>query len=196
MLMKLTFQPDSTKQNGIFKYLIDRFGDKIKNYVEIYGTYKDDTTLFSLINDSYSVRYSSSENNFTDLYISFKNFAVKITHYAMKNLKNFCFSKEWKIYDYTNNVNTLLSTGKFSKCGTGIFCSGNRIQVYQTISNPPIKSLYYKQVGARSDGKKFIEFQSMEIYGTLIFDKAKTCNRNVNHCRMNLFYYYLTLLYS
>ena len=74
-------------------------------------------------------------------------------------------------------ANTLISNGKFSRCGSGSVCSGDQLQVFETTSSPLIKSLKFEQVGTRSDGANYIEFKSMEIYGTLIFD-----NERLNSC--------------
>ena len=168
--MKHTFLPNTTQQNGVFKYLINRFGSNVKNYIEIHGTNVQNCLLFDIVNDSNAYRYKSDPAVSNNFYLVFRKFSVKITHYAMRNLNNYCFSKEWKIYDSTNNANTLLSHGNFSQCGTGTSCAGNQIQIYETESNPLIRSLKFDQIGTRSDGADAIEFKSMEIYGTLIFD--------------------------
>ena len=169
--MGLIFDPDPAKQNGVFKYLFNRFGDKIKNYVEIYGTNHRSTTLFSIINESYPGRYISDENTPNNFYLVFRKFSVKISHYSIRSFNNYCFTKEWNIYDLTNNANKLVSNGKFTKCGNGKSCSGDQIQIFEVSSTPLIRSLKFDQVGLRSSNQQQIEFKSMEIYGTLMFDK-------------------------
>ena len=168
--MRFDFEPDETKQNGVFKYLYNRFGNNIKNYIEIYGTNSQDSSLFAIVNDSYNGRYYSAENASLNFLLVFRKFSVKITHYAMRCLDNYCFSKEWNIYDCTKNANVNISNGKFTQCGTSNRCSGEQIQIYETKSNSLIRSLKYEQVGPRTNNIYRIEFKSMEIYGTLIFD--------------------------
>ena len=99
--MRITFGSDSQKQNGVFKYLNDRYGTNMKNFVEIYGTNYADSSLFAIVNDSYNGRYRSATENSLYFSLLFRGFSVKITHYALRNWNNWCLSKEWNIYGYT-----------------------------------------------------------------------------------------------
>ena len=187
--MKKIFLPDKTKQNGVFKYLFDRFGENVKNYIEIHGNSYKDCSVFDIIDDSHSGRYSSDTGAPTNFYIVFRKFGVIITHYAMSHYNGFCFSREWNIYDETKSECTLISKGNFSQCGTGTTCVGNQIQIHEVSSTSLIRSFKYDQIGKRSCGDNYIEFHSMEIYGTLIFDDScvKTYPRGF-HIRFNLLY--------
>ena len=80
-----------------------------------------------------------------------------------------------------HNANVLLSKEAFSDCGNSERCSDERIQIFETTSNPLLRSLKYEQIGNRSDGMKLIEFKSIEIYGTLIFDSKCLKTRKLSN---------------
>ena len=183
--MRLSFIPDATTHNGVFKYLFDRFGDNIKNYVEIFGTSYSDTTLFSIINDSFPIRYASATGAPTNFYLVFRGFSVKITNYSISHLNTNCFTKEWNLYDLTNSDYKLISNDRFTLCGNGDICAGNQIQFFQVTSNSFVKSLKFDQIGGRSDGQYYVEFQTLELYGKLVFDNNHL--RSTMHCYQTRF---------
>ena len=162
------FQPNYEKQDGIFNYLISQYPDNYSWFINLLAHPRSDTCeLYTAIREDGYTRFLS-ERGKGDLYIHLNQFQVKITHFAIKYARSYCFTKKWDVYDYTLNKYKHIASTEITDdvCGQDIKCNSDSIKIVPIRKHQVINTLYFK-AGIRSDGVTESEFKSFEIYGYL-----------------------------
>ena len=81
--------PNYKKQKGLFYHIKQKKGEKLHSFVKVLGTRLDESfDINTIIDDSYENRFCSAENQ-RDLEVLFPSFPLRITHFAIKALKNY-----------------------------------------------------------------------------------------------------------
>ena len=161
--MVMKFTPDYQSQNGIFKYIVDKYQKDNSSYISVFAQPTAGYYIYSIVDDSQPERYLSSLTS--DIYIHLSDYKVKLSHISFNYNKKY-YIKDYTIYDFTNGINKKIANIKNKICGTELICSKTGIDVDEVQYDQLIDSLLIK-CGQRSDGTTEVEFKSFEIYGSL-----------------------------